>query len=209
MRLRQMVMLSSNKLNTVMPGVFCNHAEYLAVRESDGVIHIQLLPPEKSLIQMLFVFDNEACAKKYKIDVDFKESHAAVDMRGLYQLNEKQSVDIQVMMNHSVPYCESKQLWKGVMRDLSKVKFDGKIIVHPDAQKTIANLSNKNLLLSKTAEVNIKPTLEIYADDVRCTHGATVGFLDSQALFYLRSRRSEESEAHQMLVDAFVAEIGR
>lgn len=190
-----------------MPGVFCDQAEHLSVRESDGVVHVQLLPQKNSSTQLLFVFDNAACAKKYKIDVDFKQSHAAVDIRGLYQLNEKQSVDIQATMNHFVPHCESKQIWKGVLRDSAKAKFDGKIIVHPDAQKTIANLSNKNLLLSKTAEVNTKPTLEIFADDVRCTHGATVGFLDSQALFYLRSRGIEKNEAHQMLVDAFVTEI--
>lgn len=200
-------MLSSNKLNAILPGVFCDQAEYLAVCESDGVIHVQLSPPKNSSTQLLFVFDNDACAKKYKIDVDFKESNATVDIHGLYQLTEKQTVDIQSTMNHFVPHCESKQIWRGVLRDSAKAKFDGKIIVHPDAQKTMANLSNKNLLLSKTAEVNTKPTLEIYADDVRCTHGATVGFLDHQALFYLRSRGIEESEARQMLVDAFVAEI--
>ncbi len=200
-------MLFLNKLKPIFPGVFCDEAEQLAVHESDDLIHVQLSPQKNSSTQLLFVFDNEACAKKYKIDVDFKEPHAAVDIRGLYQLNEKQTVDIQVTMNHFVPLCESKQIWKGVLRDSSKAKFDGKIIVHPDAQKTVANLSNKNLLLSKTAEVNTKPTLEIYADDVRCTHGATVGFLDAQALFYLCSRGIEKSEAHQMLVDAFVAEI--
>lgn len=200
-------MLSSNKLNTILPGVFCDQVENIIVRESDDEIYIQLLPQENSSTQLLFVFDHSACAKKYKIDVDFKQLQATVDIRGLYQLNEKQSVDIQTTMNHFVPHCESQQIWKGVLRDSAKARFDGKIIVHPNAQKTVANLSNKNLLLSKTTEVNTKPTLEIYADDVRCTHGATVGFLDNQALFYLRSRGIEKSEAHQMLVDAFVAEV--
>lgn len=200
-------MLSSNKLNVISPGIFCDQAENIVVRENNDEIHVQVLPIKNSFTQLLFVFDDSSCAKKYKIDVDFTQLNATVDIRGLYQLNEKQTVDIQTTMNHLVPHCESKQIWKGVLRDSAKAKFDGKIIVHPDAQKTVANLSNKNLLLSKTAEVNTKPTLEIYADDVRCTHGATVGFLDNQALFYLRSRGIEESLAHQMLVDAFVAEI--
>lgn len=200
-------MLSSNNLNTILPGIFCDHVEYLSVCESDGVVHVQLLPPKNTFIQLLFIFDNEVCAKKYKIDVNFKQLNAGVNIRGLYQLNEKQSISVQTTMNHLVPHCESNQVWRGVLSDAAKAEFDGKIIVHPDAQKTIANLSNKNLLLSKKAEVNTKPTLEIYADDVRCMHGATVGFLDHQALFYLRSRGIEKSEARQMLVDAFVSEI--
>ncbi len=200
-------MLSSNKLNAISPGIFCDQVENIVVRENNDEIHVQVSPIENSSTQLLFVFDDSSCAKKYKIDVDFTRLNATVDIRGLYQLNEKQTVDIQTTMNHLVSHCESKQIWKGVLRDSAKAKFDGKIIVHPDAQKTVANLSNKNLLLSKTAEVNTKPTLEIYADDVRCTHGATVGFLDNQALFYLRSRGIEEREAHQMLVDAFVTEI--
>lgn len=202
-----MAMHALNNLKQVLPGIFCDDAENMVVRAETDAIHLHITPAQHSAIQLYFLFENTEANKKYHITVDFKEPHANVHIRGLYQLQEKQHVDIQSTMNHFVPHCESKQIWRGVMRDASSAKFDGKIIVHPHAQKTVANLSNKNLLLSKTAEINTKPTLEIYADDVQCTHGATVGFLDQDALYYLRSRGIDALLAHQMLIDAFIGEV--
>ena len=141
------------------------------------------------------------------INVRFNHAHAALTLLGLYQLHDQNSVEINTTINHCVPHCSSKQIWKGVLHDSSKAVFKGKIIVHPLAQKTSTHLSNKNLLLSKTAEVITKPILEIEADDVQCTHGATVGCLDQNALFYLRSRGIFENDARQLLVDAFAREI--
>ena len=126
---------------------------------------------------------------------------------GLYQMQDKQSLKIHTTMNHIVPHCTSRQVWKGILADGAKADFEGKIVVAKDAQKTSAHLSNKNLLLSNTAEVSTKPFLEIYADDVQCSHGATVGCLDPNALFYLQSRGIPESEARALLIEAFADEI--
>lgn len=200
-------MHSSTNLQSVLPGVFASHLDYVSVSEADGVVRICVLPKQDMKIQLHFLLLNEALNKQYEIEVEFKEPHASVDIAGLYQLDGKNKVDIRSTMQHLVPHCESTQVWKGVLHDDAKAQFDGKIIVHPDAQKTVANLSNRNLLLSKTAQVNTKPTLEIYADDVKCSHGATVGFLDQEALFYLRSRGIDENTARNLLIDAFSNEI--
>lgn len=207
MTLRKMVMHSLNNLQSVVPGIFCDNTEQIIVREMQEGIALSVTPKADCITQLYFLFQDEAVNKKYQIEVAFKEPHAAIHIRGLYQLHEKQSVEIQTTMHHFVPHCESKQIWKGVLRDVARAKFDGKIIVNSDAQKTIAHLLNHNLLLSKTAEIQTKPTLEIYADDVQCTHGATVGCLDQEALFYLRARGINECEAREILIQAFINEI--
>lgn len=126
---------------------------------------------------------------------------------GLNILNDKQHVDNHTLLDHAVPHCESFELFKGVYDDASKGIFDGTIIVRPDAQKTNAVQSNQSLLLSDTATSNAKPQLKIWADDVKCTHGATVGQLDDTALFYLRSRGVPVEEARAMLIHAFASEV--
>ncbi len=141
------------------------------------------------------------------IIVNFLEPGASVEILGLYKTQGEQTLQIKTLMHHHVPRCESRQVWRGVLDHHSKVDFEGKIIVAKDAQKTSAHLSNKNLLLSDNAEIKTKPFLEIYADDVKCSHGATVGCLDANAIFYLRSRGVPENEARALLVEAFVAEI--
>jgi Fe-S cluster assembly protein SufD len=110
-------------------------------------------------------------------------------------------------MRHASPHCESHQLYKGILGGRAKAVFNGRIIVDQDAQKTDANQSNRNLLLSDNAIVNSNPQLEIFADDVRCTHGSTVGQLDEEAVFYLRSRGIGCDEAIQLLTLAFAGEI--
>ncbi|HEX2395781.1 MAG TPA: SufD family Fe-S cluster assembly protein, partial [Bacteroidales bacterium] len=112
-----------------------------------------------------------------------------------------------ILMDHASPNCTSNQLFKGILDDEATGSFNGKILVRQDAQKIQAYQKNNNILLSSTARMNTKPHLEIYADDVKCSHGATVGQLDSEALFYIRSRGISEDEARHLLMYAFANEI--
>jgi len=137
----------------------------------------------------------------------FTGEFANVELRGAYLGRIKQSHDIFTRINHDVPNCQSNQIYRGVLDEGGKSAFQGKVVVARDAQKTNANQSNKNLLLSRKAEANAKPELLIYADDVKCSHGATVGELDSNQMFYLRSRGLDETAAKGLLVEAFVSEV--
>jgi Fe-S cluster assembly protein SufD len=126
---------------------------------------------------------------------------------GLYMVSGTQHVDNHTVIDHAKPHCGSRELYKGVLDGHSSGVFNGKIVVRKDAQKTDSKQSNKNLLLSEDAVVNTKPQLEIYADDVKCTHGATIGQVDQEAIFYLRSRGIGLEEARSLLIQAFAKEI--
>ena len=132
---------------------------------------------------------------------------ASVEMDGLYLTDGARHVDNRTRIEHAVPKCRSRQLYKGILADRSTAVFVGRVIVRPGAQQTDADQSNPNLLLSEDATIYSRPQLEIYADDVRCTHGATVGQLDPDALFYLRSRGIDPDEARRLLVQGFAGEI--
>jgi Fe-S cluster assembly protein SufD len=116
-------------------------------------------------------------------------------------------VDNHTAVDHKVPNCYSNEIYKGILDDTSKGVFNGKIFVRPDAQKTNAFQSNKNILLTDTASINTKPQLEIWADDVSCSHGCTTGQLDEEQLFYLRSRGISKSSARAMLLHAFANDV--
>jgi Fe-S cluster assembly protein SufD len=133
--------------------------------------------------------------------------HAETSLNGLFLCDDKQHVANYVLMDHASPNCTSNQLFKGILDDEATGSFNGKILVRQDAQKIQAYQKNNNILLSPTARMNTKPHLEIYADDVKCSHGATVGQLDSEALFYIRSRGISEDEARHLLMYAFANEI--
>jgi Fe-S cluster assembly protein SufD len=126
---------------------------------------------------------------------------------GLYVAEGHQHVDSHTRIEHAKPHCRSHELYKGILDGRAKGVFNGKIHVHPDAQKTDAIQSNGCMLLSDDAQINTNPQLEIYADDVKCTHGAYVGQIDEEAVFYLRSRGIEEPEARHMLIYAFANEV--
>tara|TARA_R110002072_G_scaffold16048_1_gene63463 strand:+ start:43601 stop:44854 length:1254 start_codon:yes stop_codon:yes gene_type:complete len=128
-------------------------------------------------------------------------------LNGIYLTKDKQHVDNHTIVNHVAAHCESHELYKGVMDDKSTAVFNGKVFVRPDAQKINAFQSNGNVLLSDDATVNSKPELEIYADDVKCSHGSTTGQLDEEALFYLRARGLSKHSAHQLMVSAFIGEV--
>jgi Fe-S cluster assembly protein SufD len=128
-------------------------------------------------------------------------------LNGLYLTRGEQLADHHMIVEHAQPHCASHEYFNGILDDKSKGVFHGRIYVHPVAQKTDAKQTNKNLLLSDDACADTKPQLEIYADDVKCTHGATVGQLNRESIFYLRSRGMSEETARRMLIHAFAGEI--
>ena len=127
-------------------------------------------------------------------------------INGLFMANGRQHMDNYMLVEHASPHCDSRQFYNGILNGQSHGVFHGRIIVHKDAQKTDAKQTNRNLLLSDDAQIDTKPQLEIYADDVKCTHGATIGQFDDNALFYLRSRGLPEASARHVLLLAFANE---
>ena len=141
------------------------------------------------------------------INAQLNEEGAEIIMNGLYMTDNAQHIDNHTRVDHFKPYTQSNQNYRGVLNGKSRGVFNGKVVVHPQAQKIEAYQNNANLLLSDDAEIDTKPELEIYADDVKCNHGATIGQLDNDMLFYLRSRAVDEQTARSLLTYAFVDEI--
>lgn len=139
------------------------------------------------------------------VDIDGKNSEAG--FYGLYSLDGNSQADNHVLVKHNEPHCESHQLFKGLLNDKSTGVFNGRIYVKEDAQKTNAFQSNKTILLSNDANTYTKPQLEIFADDVKCSHGATMGQIDDTMVFYLRARGLDEAQARAMLNQAFAADV--
>jgi Fe-S cluster assembly protein SufD len=141
------------------------------------------------------------------LHVKLNGSNCETHLYGLYLASGKQLIDNHTMIDHAMPHCQSNELYKGVAADKSTAVFNGKVFVRPDAQKTNAFQENKNILLSDDANIYAKPQLEIYADDVKCSHGATTGQLDEDAMFYLRSRGIGEDKARALLINAFAQDV--
>lgn len=140
-------------------------------------------------------------------NVKLRGEEAVCDLNGLYLVDGKQRVVTDISMNHLVPNCLSSQLFKGILDNSSVAEFTGRIVVAPHAQKTEAFQANHNLLISSNAKAYARPQLEIYADDVKCSHGATSGVMDQEGLFYMRSRGIGESEAKLLQQLAFVYDV--
>jgi Fe-S cluster assembly protein SufD len=141
------------------------------------------------------------------LDVALEGSDSECQLDGLYMARGRQLVDNHTSIRHLHPRCASREVYKGIIAGSAHAVFNGKVFVAPEAQKTDGKQTNRNLLLSDDAKVDTKPQLEIFADDVKCTHGATVGRLDQMGLFYLRSRGLPEPAARKILTYAFAAEI--
>ncbi len=137
----------------------------------------------------------------------FTAEEAACTLRGLYTVGNDQLQDFHLDVRHDVPRCSSREQFKGLLHGKGRAVFDGRILVAQDAQKSDAELTNDNLLLTRNAEVDTKPQLEIYADDVKASHGTTVGQLEADQVFYLRARGIDERRALHMLCEGFAAEI--
>ena len=144
---------------------------------------------------------------RHDIDVTLGHEHARCSLDGLFVANGRQHVDFHTNVEHAAPRCESNEYYKGIAGGRGRGVFNGRVHVHPDAQKTEAHQTNRNLLLSRNAEIDTKPQLEIHADDVKCSHGATIGQLDEQMLFYMRSRGIPESAARGMLTYGFARDV--
>ena len=168
-------------------------------------LHYEISMAEESSLKLLFI----ALDGNHSVDVkiDMNGNNCRCELLGMYRLRGSQSVDFKIEMNHNHPHCFSNQLFKGIVDDTSRASFFGRIKVAQDAQKTEAYQATHNLVLSEDAVVSMLPQLEIYADDVKCSHGATVGKLNEDELFYLRSRGIPEKEARTMQQLAFLSEV--
>lgn len=139
--------------------------------------------------------------------IELKERGAHCDLRGVYLADQKNHIDHHTIIEHEDEHCTSNELYKGILSGKSTAVFNGRIHVHKAAQKTDAIQSNQNLLLSDDSIIHTKPELEIYADDVKCTHGATIGRLDEKGIFYLRARGIKKEEAQKMMMRAYIGEV--
>ena len=154
---------------------------------------------------VLLVYPGVSC--DVKLDVKLTGEGAEANIYGAYVCGGEEKVKIAVDMYHDVPHCNSRQLFKGIAGGVSKVDFYGKIIVAQDAQRTEAYQENHNILLTDGAKVDTKPQLEIYADDVKCSHGATIGRLNEEEQFYMRSRGITLEDAKVLQMISFIAPV--
>lgn len=192
---------------TVGDGARIQH--YKIQRESMGAFHVATtraqLGPHATYNTTTINFG--AALSRHNIDVRMDHEGAECSVDGLYMVDGSQHTDTHSVIDHRQPHCTSRQLYKGILDGKSRAVFNGKVFVRHGAQQTDAQQTNKNLLLSKEARVDTKPQLEIFADDVKCTHGAAVGQLDEEEKFYLESRGLSPTLARNLLTYGFAEEI--
>lgn len=198
----------TNTLTEVHLGAGAHLKHYKIQRESPLAYHVGELAVRQTQSSQLDSHSLSLGGKWVRSDttITLAEPHASCLMNGIYATAGDQHVDHHTVVKHDVPDCTSDQDYKGMVTGHSRAVFNGKVVVAVDAQHTEAKQQNKNLLLSSHAEIDTKPQLEIFADDVVCTHGATVGQLDEEALFYLGTRGIPPLEASRYLVQAFVTD---
>ncbi|MSO34844.1 MAG: Fe-S cluster assembly protein SufD [Acidobacteria bacterium] len=182
---------------------------YTDQRESDRAFHIANI---QAHVETKGVFESHAFSTgarimRHDIGIGLKGEGADCTMNGVYLADGERLMDTHTSLDHAVPHCTSHEIYKGILAGKSKAVFNGRIIVQLDAQKTDAKQTNRALLLSDDATINSNPQLEIFADDVKCTHGAAVGQLDEEALFYLQARGLTRADARDMLLHAFAGEV--
>ena len=191
------------------------------IKPAARVFHIkwQDLPTQQNLVYKLaatqdrdsyfqtFAFETGGQVVRNNVEVDMLESNTYTSLQAGFMISGKQSMDHQTRIHHLVHHCESHEHYKGIIDEQASGAFNGKVYVHPDAQKTNAYQQNDTMVLSPNAVMNSKPQLEIFADDVKCSHGATIGQLDEKALFYLKSRGISADQATDILKSAFLATI--
>ena len=199
----------TNAITEVVAGESANLDHYKLQRESDQAFHVATLH---------FQLERSATVSTHSISLGGglvrNDINAVLDgeggdltLNGLYVVGDEQHVDHHTVIDHAKPHCTSRELYKGVLNERAQAVFNGRVIVRPDAQKTDAQQTNKNLLLSDEALVNTIPQLEINADDVKCAHGSTIGQLDADVLFYLRSRGIDIETARHLLTFGFMSDI--
>jgi Fe-S cluster assembly protein SufD len=198
--------------NTVMelfaePGAVIDHYKIQNKGRNSGLVTSTYIQQKQDSRVHTGIITLNGGFTKNIIEATLLQPGCRSDHSGLYLVDSNQHVDNQLYIDHAAPDCTSDQLYKGVLDDEAKAVFSGKVMVRRDAQRTLAYQNNKNLLLTDDARANTQPHLEIYADDVKCSHGATVGQLDPEAMFYLRSRGLCERTARQLMMYAFAVEI--
>jgi Fe-S cluster assembly protein SufD len=188
-------------------GAIVNH--YMVQRESTEAFHVGTVQVTqgKDSVYHSFSFATGAALSRTNVYTRLIGDGAETKLNGLYLVDGTQHVDHQTFVEHIAPNCASRELYKGILDGSSHGVFNGKVYVHPEAQKTDGKQTNHALLLSEGARVDTKPQLEIFADDVKCTHGATVGKLDQVGLFYMKSRGINAESARALLTYAFAAEV--
>jgi len=199
----------TNAVTEVVLGANAQLTHYKVQRESEEAYHVATLQAHQARDSRLVTHSVSLGARLARNDINsvLDGEGAECEMNGLYLAQGRQHVDFHTRVDHAKPHGTSKEFFKGVLDGRSRGVFSGKVYVHPDAQKTDAAQRNANLLLSAHAEVDTKPQLEIYADDVKCSHGATVGQLDADSMFYLRSRGLDPQAARSLLIYAFANEV--
>lgn len=177
--------------------------------EDQGVFHVHnsTTNQQKDSTLTLYHYSLKGDWIRNNVDVLVNGENCETNLFGAYIAKNNQMIDNHTMIDHKVAHCQSNELYKGSASDTSTITFNGKVFVRKDAQKINAFQSNNTILLSDQATVNSKPELEIYADDVKCSHGSTTGQLDEEALFYLQSRGVSKEKARELLVGAFIGEV--
>ncbi len=198
--------------NTVSEAIVDDNAglEHFKVQvESDEAYHVSTIQVDQHRDSRYnsHAFSFGGKLVRNNINLVLKAEGIVSTLNGLYVGSGEQHIDNHTSIDHANPNCHSEELYKGVLDDHAHGVFNGKIFVRPDAQKTNAIQSNNCILLSENANIDTKPQLEIFADDVRCTHGATVGQLDEDAYFYMRSRGIDKAKARQLLIYAFASDV--
>ena len=191
----------------VGPGAWLEHTRIQ--RESESAQHVGLthVDQQRDSHYRSFSLAMGAALARHNLHVRLNDENIETLMYGLYVTRGEQVADNHTAIYHDQPNCRSWEVYKGILDGRSRAVFNGKVFVQPEAQKTDAKQTNRNLLLSDGARVDTKPQLEIFADDVKCTHGATVGRLDEVARFYARSRGIPAAAADRLLTYAFAAEV--
>jgi Fe-S cluster assembly protein SufD len=199
----------TNAVTEISVGEGAHLDHYKIQRESESAFHVGTTQARQARDSQFhsFSFAVGGSLSRTNIYTSLDGDAATCTLNGLYLADGTQHIDNQTIIEHIAPNCPSHEVYKGVLDGRSHGVFNGKVYVHPEAQKTDGKQSNNNLLLSPTARVDTKPQLEIFADDVKCTHGATVGRLDEMAMFYLNSRGIGPDSARTLLTYAFAADV--
>jgi Fe-S cluster assembly protein SufD len=182
---------------------------YTDQRESEQAFHVANIQAQVAAkgVFASHVFSIGARIQRHDIGIALNGEGADCTMNGVYLADGDRLMDTHTALDHAMPHCTSHEVYKGILAGKAKAVFNGRIIVRLDAQKTDAKQTNRALLLSDEATINSNPQLEIFADDVKCTHGAAVGQLDEEAMFYLQARGLTRIEARDMLLHAFAGEV--
>ncbi len=199
----------NNAVAEVVVGESARVELYTDQRESDQAFHVANIQAHVAAggVFESHAFSTGARIMRHDIGIGLKGEGADCTMNGVYLADGERLMDTHTSLDHAMPHCTSHEIYKGILAGKAKAVFNGRIIVQLDAQKTDAKQTNRALLLSDEATINSNPQLEIFADDVKCTHGAAVGQLDEEALFYLQARGLTRAEARDMLLHAFAGEV--